>query len=99
MSDLIMLICREMGTKRFQRTPDDTTPKWKPRGCQAGLAGPTWRRLILRFGVESSRVFWNLLGLFLLWISMIKSDILIHLDCFLDKPYRKYRFIKTRGIC
>ena len=27
MSELIMLICRETGTRRFQRTPEVTTPK------------------------------------------------------------------------
>ena len=31
MSKLIMLINREMGTRRFQRTPEDTTPKREPQ--------------------------------------------------------------------
>jgi hypothetical protein len=34
-----------------------------------------------------------------LWISVINSDMYVHLDGFLDKPYRKYRFTKTYGIC
>ena len=61
--------------------------------------GGVGRCLALRFSVVSSRVFQNLLGLFLLWISVIKSDIQVHLDGFLDKPYRKYRFSKTHEIC
>ena len=36
-----------------------------------------------RFGVESSRVFWNLLKLISLWISVILFDNLILLDGFL----------------
>ena len=35
MSELIMLINRETGTRRFQMTPEDTTPKREPRGCPA----------------------------------------------------------------
>jgi len=31
-------------------------------------------------------------------ISAIKSNMLVHLDGFLNKPYRKYRFTKTRRI-
>jgi hypothetical protein len=32
MSELIVLIHRETGTRRFQRTPEDTTSKRDPRG-------------------------------------------------------------------
>ena len=40
MLELIVLIHREMGTKRFQRTPEDTTPKREPRGYHVGPPDP-----------------------------------------------------------
>ena len=43
MSELIMLIHQETGTRRFQRTLEDTTPKREPRGYHVGLAEPTYR--------------------------------------------------------
>ena len=43
MLELIVLIQHEMGTRRFQRTLEDTTPKQEPRGCHVGLTGPTYR--------------------------------------------------------
>ena len=65
-----------------------------PGGLQVGSAGPTWHPLSLRLSVESSQVFWNLLVSVSLQISAINSDMQVHLDGFLDKPYRKYRFTK-----
>jgi len=41
MSELIVLICLEMGTRRLQRTLEDTTPKRELRGCQVGPDSPT----------------------------------------------------------
>ena len=43
MLDLITLIHCEMDTRRFQRTPEDTTPRQRGRDCQVGLVGPTYR--------------------------------------------------------
>ena len=53
------------------------TDRWAqgPGGLQVGLGGPTCQPLTLRFNVESSRVFWNLLVSVSLWISAIKSDM------------------------
>ena len=45
MSELIMLICHETGTRRFHRTLEDTTPKQEPRGYHVGPVGPTCRPL------------------------------------------------------
>ena len=50
-----------------------------PGGLQVG---PAWQWLGPRFGVESSRVFWNLLELISLRISMILFDDLILLEVF-----------------
>jgi len=62
-------------------------------------SGPTWQPPALRFGGLPPVVFWNLLELFSLWISVINSDVWVHLDGFLDKPCWKHRFTKTCGIC
>jgi hypothetical protein len=43
MSKLIVLIRHETDTRRFQRTPEDTTPKQEPRGYQVGPGDPTCR--------------------------------------------------------
>ena len=43
MSDLIMLIHSENNPRRFQKTQEDTTPKWRPRHHQVGPASPTYR--------------------------------------------------------
>ena len=43
MSELIVLIHRKTGTRRFQRTLEDTTPKQVSRGCHVGLPSPTYR--------------------------------------------------------
>jgi hypothetical protein len=47
--------------------------------------GPTWKPLTV-FGVVSSSVLKNLLGLLTPWLSVIKSNVWVHLDGFLDKP-------------
>ena len=43
MSELIVLIHRETGTRRFQRTLEDTTPKRELRGYHVGPTDPTCR--------------------------------------------------------
>jgi hypothetical protein len=43
MSDLIMIIRRINNSRRFLRTQEDTTPKWRARGRQVGPASPTYR--------------------------------------------------------
>ena len=43
MSELIELIHHETGTRRLQRTPEDTTPKREPRGYQVALTSPSYR--------------------------------------------------------
>ena len=52
------------------------------QGAGQLTGGAAWWNLALRFGVKSSRVFWNLLVSVSPWISAIKSDILVHLVIF-----------------
>jgi hypothetical protein len=40
-SNRIKLNHDENYSKMFQRTPEDTTLQWTPRGCQVGPTGPT----------------------------------------------------------